>query len=242
MANQFPLTTFVAVTFAFTWALLPFASASVLVSLVALCGPAVGAIVTAALMGKQELSALGVRIREWRVPRRWYLFAALAPLVISLLAAGIEFVLGAHGPVYLRGVTVLEAAVFVLVIGEEIGWRGFALPLLLRRTTPWRASLAIGLVWGLWHLPLFRMEGMPQYGSPFGAYLLYTCALSVLLTFLALRTSMSVVIATLFHGAVNAFGFSNASADASARGWGNAIAYGAVAIVVALMAWRKIPK
>jgi membrane protease YdiL (CAAX protease family) len=99
---------------------------------------------------------------------------------------------------------------------------------------PWLASAAIGVLRALWHLPLFAMPAMPQYGSSFSAFIVYTMALSVLLTWLAQQTSGSVILATLFHGAVNTFGFANAAATPFQRGWANAMAYGLVAVLVVL--------
>ena len=147
--------------------------------------------------------------------------------------------LGAQGPVHLLPVSTLGVVVFVLVVGEEIGWRGFALPRLLRRFGPWAASVVLGTLWALWHLPLFYLAGMPQFGSPFLPFVGYTIALSIILTFLAQNTRGSVVIATLFHGAVNTLGLVNDGASASQRGWGNAIGYGLVALVVGTAAWSR---
>ena len=127
----------------------------------------------------------------------------------------------------------------MLVVGEEIGWRGFALPLLLERFGPWSASAVLGLMWALWHLPLFYMPGMPQYGTPFFSYVPYLIALSIILTVLAQKTRGSVAVATLFHGAVNTLGFVTVGADAVLRGWGNALSYGTVAILVSFFAWRR---
>jgi membrane protease YdiL (CAAX protease family) len=109
----------------------------------------------------------------------------------------------------------------------------------LTRLAPWRASVVLGVVWALWHLPLFYLAGMPQYGSPFMAFVAYTTALSIILTILSQHTGGSVVIATLFHGAVNTFLFVNASATPGQRGWGNAVSYGVVAAAAAPVAWRK---
>ena len=82
------------------------------------------------------------------------------------------------------------------------------------------------------------MAGMPQFGSPFLALVVYTIALSIILTFLALQTRCSVIIATLFHGAVNTFGLMNTAADANMRGWGNAMAYGLTAVAVMFIPTR----
>jgi membrane protease YdiL (CAAX protease family) len=240
-ARRYPLGTFLLLTFAFTWVLLPAARASIAVSLVALCGPAVAALATAALRGSPDLRDLTARITLWRVPVRWYAVALLAPLPISALACWIEVLLGAPGPIRLAPIAPLQAIVFLLVIGEEIGWRGFALPILLSRWGPWRASVALGVVWALWHLPLFYLPGMPQFGSPFVPFIAYTSALSILLTILAQRTRGSVVIATLLHGAVNTFLFVNAAATPVQRGWGNALSYGLAAVAAGVVRWRSRP-
>ena len=241
LARRWPVATFFVLTFVFTWALLPLASRSVAFALLALFGPAAGAFVTASLIGRSERRALGARIVAWRVRWIWYTLALLAPVAISALAAGIETLAGASGSIHLQAITPLQAVVFVMVLGEEIGWRGFALPHLLPRLGPWRASILLGAVWALWHLPLFYMRGMPQYGSPFAPYVLYTISLSILLTVFGRGTGHSVVIATLFHGAVNTFGFVNAAATPVQRGWGNAASYGLVALVAGLLLWRDRP-
>jgi membrane protease YdiL (CAAX protease family) len=241
LARRAPLTTFCLLAFGFTWALLPFASRSVVMGLVALCGPAVAALATAALTGPEARRDLFGRIARWRVPAGIYAAALLAPFPISALARGFETLGGAAGPVQFMPVSPLQFVVFVLVVGEEIGWRGYLLPRLLPRTGPWRASATVGLLWALWHLPLFSMPGMPQYGSPFPAFVLYTTALSVLLTILAQRTGGSVAIATLFHGAVNTLGLVNEDATPMLRGWANAAAYGLIAAIAGLLAWSRRP-
>jgi membrane protease YdiL (CAAX protease family) len=237
-ARQRPLITFFVLAFAFTWALLPVAHLSIAVSLVALLGPAVAAFLTAGLSGSAAWQDLRARVALWRVPVIWYLLALLLPVAISLLRTGIEQLAGVEGPVTFQPVTTLSPIVFVLVAGEEIGWRGFALPRLLGRLGPWGASAMLGVLWALWHLPLFYMAGMPQYGTPFMSYVPYLVALSVILTALVERTRGSVITATVFHGAVNTFGVTT-TATASQRGWSNAVSYGAVAILVGVIAWRS---
>jgi membrane protease YdiL (CAAX protease family) len=230
-----------ALTFLFTWALLPWAQSSIAVSLIALCGPAVAAGTVALLGIDDDRHGLKTRLTEWRVRPRWYVLALTLPVAISLVRSGVEHTWGARGAVHVQTIAPLSVIVFVLVAGEEIGWRGFALPRLLRRFGPWIASVILGVIWAVWHLPLFRMPGMPQYGSPFPAFVIYTISLSVILTFLALGTRGSVIIATLFHGAVNTFGFVNTAAHASMRGWSNAVSYGLVALVVVAVSWHPRP-
>ncbi|MFO1003911.1 MAG: CPBP family intramembrane glutamic endopeptidase [Planctomycetaceae bacterium] len=121
---------------------------------------------------------------------------------------------------------------FILVIGEEIGWRGFALPLLLQSFGATSSSVIIGTMWAIWHPPLFLMTSMPQYGSPFLPFVIYTVSLSTILTFLYSRTHGSIIVSTLFHGAVNTIGIVNVAASSELRGWSNALSYGLAVLVI----------
>jgi membrane protease YdiL (CAAX protease family) len=208
---------------------------SVLPALLALLGPAVAALVTSALRGPEAWRELRVRMTAWRVPLLWYAVALLLPVAVSLLRTGVELIAGAPRAVGLMQVSPLSAIVFVLVAGEEIGWRGYALPLLLTRFGPWTASVIVGVMWTLWHFPLFFMSAMPQYGTPFVSYVPYLIGLSITLTWLWQRTRGSVVIATVFHGAVNTFGVVTIGTDAILRGWGNAVAYGISAAIIGVV-------
>lgn len=231
-AAAHPLTMFFGLAFAFTWALLPLARLSVAVSLAALQGPALAALVTARLGGRDHVEDLRRRLVLWRVPIAAYVAALVLPWPITLFRSALEIATGAAAPLQIQPVSALSIVVFVLVAGEEVGWRGFALPRLLGRMGPWAASAVLGLLWAAWHLPLFFMPGMPQYGTPFLSYVPYLMALSLLLTAFAASTGGSVIIATLFHGAVNTFGVVAASATPAQRGWGNAVSYGLAAVIV----------
>lgn len=98
----------------------------------------------------------------------------------------------------------------ILVLGgplnEELGWRGFALPALQRQLSPRAASLVVGLFWAVWHLPLFWIPGASQEGLPLVPILAQIVALSVLFTWLYNRTRGSLLLALLFHAALNATG------------------------------------
>ena len=237
-ANSLTVITFFLLACAFTWVLLPFTEVSVAVALTALLGPAAAAFVTAALTGRDAWRDLLARLTSWRVSMRWYGLALLLPVVISLLRTGIELLAGAPRSVGVMPVSLLSAMVFVLVAGEEIVWRGLELQILLERFGPWRASVILGAMWSLWHLPLFFMTTMPQYGTPFVSYIPYLIALSIILTWLMQKTRGSVVIATLFHGAVNTFGVITIGTDAIIRGWGNAISYGVAAALIGFASRR----
>jgi membrane protease YdiL (CAAX protease family) len=72
----------------------------------------------------------------------------------------------------------------------------------LRDRSPLVAAILVGVVWALWHTPLYFIPGMPSYGGPFLAFAAWAMSLSFLLTWLWLGTR-SVVLATVMHGAAN---------------------------------------
>jgi membrane protease YdiL (CAAX protease family) len=91
---------------------------------------------------------------------------------------------------------------FFVGVAEETGWRGFAVPELLKQHSWPRVALQVGVVWALWHVPLFGSE-VTRVQLP--AFVLSVLAASVLTTFLFLRTGYSVPVLCAFHGMVDAF-------------------------------------
>jgi len=145
-------------------------------------------------------------------PSRWMALAFFFPLIVMSLAAAAHVALGGTLP---RSPAAdhpwLVAANFFLVflvggpVGEELGWRGYALPAMQRRWG-WRiASLMLGGAWALWHLPLFFVKGSAQSHLPMGLYALSTVASSVLFAWLYNRTMGSVLPVLVLHTAVNAW-------------------------------------
>jgi uncharacterized protein len=99
-------------------------------------------------------------------------------------------------------ITLVGLAVVTLVGGplsEEFGWRGFGLDILLERWGPVSGSLLTGLIWGVWHLPLFYMVGTSQSRLPFLLFCLNTIALSVIITWLYQSTKHSLAAPILLH-------------------------------------------
>ena len=82
---------------------------------------------------------------------------------------------------------------------EEFGWRGFALPKLQEHFSALTSSLLLGLLWGLWHLPLTL-----AYGDPVFPFLLKITAISVLITWVFNNTRGSMLLAMLCHASLNA--------------------------------------
>lgn len=87
--------------------------------------------------------------------------------------------------------------------GEELGWRGYALPRLAQRVGLATASLILGVIWAAWHLPLFVLPDSGSTGQSFLVYLLHVMALSVVASYLYWKTGGSLLIVMLLHAAVN---------------------------------------
>jgi len=179
---------------------------------VALVAGSFGPAAAGAALTKAEGRSLRAWLGEmavWRVPARWYLAAFGLPVLLGVLLGAGYLALG--GPLDLstlsrRLVTWLPAMLFVLVAGggnEEPGWRGYALPKLQERYSALTASLAIGVVWACWHLPLFAFS-IADYGSnPFVLYLPLVVATAVGFTWLYNSTRGSVLLAMILHAGFN---------------------------------------
>jgi membrane protease YdiL (CAAX protease family) len=201
----------------------------------ALFGPAAAALVVAALAeGRAGVRDLLRRVAIWRVGPAWYAVALGLPALLSLLVVGLGVALGAPAEVRFSDLSPLTLTLFVLVIGEELGWRGFALPRLQARFGALGASLLLGLLWAGWHLPNQFIPGLEVYGYGFPAFTAYVVAMTVLFTWLANYTRGSVLLAWLFHGAINTLIFINPTTDLVQRWWLSAAVYGAAALLVVL--------
>src|SRR5215213_6994019 len=147
LIKRYPLSAFFVLAYALSWWVYPLIQVSPIVGFVGLFGPALAAvIVVAAAEGKTGLRDLMGRILRWRVGVRWYVVALGLPAVLALLTAGMHLQLGAPTPVALGQLSILEPILFVLVLGEEIGWRGYALPRLLATRSMLWASLILGVL------------------------------------------------------------------------------------------------
>lgn len=237
VAKRYPLTLFFIIAFMLTWLFTGLIVVSPVFAVPGLLMPAMAAW-TVTNLGEGRFGALKLehRLKNWRVDPLWYLIALVLPLLLSLGIALGGFLVNADGPVTLVKLTPLAAILFVMAAGEEIGWRGYALPRLLDSFHPLAASIILGLMWGFWYLPMFFVEGSPVYGAPLAAHLVSIIALSVIFTWVYQNTRGSLAVAMLLHGAVSTFTFANAALPLESRWWLTAAVYLVAAIGVTIYA------
>jgi uncharacterized protein len=219
LIRRHPLVTFFLLAFGITWIVWVPRAAGVPVGVVGdawTWTPAIAALLAAALTGgRAAVRDLGARLVRWRIGWQWYLVVILGPIAFSLAVAGIYVLLGGSwadaAPLALREGPLLLLPLFLLILaltdglGEELAWRGFALPRLLTRYNALVASLVLGVLWGLWHLPLVWTEGATVYQLPVWLFLMDVTAKSVLFSWVFLHTRGSVLLAMLLHAATNLF-------------------------------------
>ncbi|WP_424983705.1 lysostaphin resistance A-like protein [Maritalea sp. S77] len=175
-------------------------------------GPFIAALITALIFtGGDGLKALLARGVKTKFAAKYYLIIIL---IFPLLIGGAFFaarLMGqdiAWGEAWDAPLVLPIAFLFILFLGgplqEEFGWRGILLPRLLDRKGPEFASLLIGLVWGLWHLPLFFIPTQTYYYErPIWGLVLSTSLISFFFTWLYKRTDGSIWAMLLLHTMYN---------------------------------------
>ena len=171
----------------------------------AVFGPAIAAfILVGRESGRDGIVQLLRRAIKTGFSTWWWLPTLLLMPLIGLLTAGILSLLGVEIPDWMAPtlVTALVTALFILFLGgglEEFGWRGYALDRMQNGQNAVVASLVLGFFWGMWHLPLFFIEGTTQEVIPLWQFILQIMVLSVLFTWLYNNTAGSLLVAILFH-------------------------------------------
>jgi CAAX protease family protein len=188
----------------------PFARPGTLLYLAAVFAPHASAVLcTVAQRGREGLRAFYGQVFR-RVPFRWGIVAIFVPPLVYLASDVIAVSLHQpHGAIFHpppRTLATLVLGQSAVVLGEEPGWRGFALPRLIERLGPNGGTLMLGVGWALWHLPLFAIPGTAQYHTPLLPFVITVTAWSMVITFLVLQ-SRSVIAAMLFHASANVCDF-----------------------------------
>lgn len=228
LIKSYPILTYVILAYAISWVIqLPeliamrgnyhFTERYLLLLNISSFGPSLAAIiVTVVTEGLAGVKTLLKRLLQWRVSWLVYLVTFFVfPLVFFLgyQVLGIQAADGENLLVFLTLVVAvpINALVGSIILGigplgEELGWRGFLLPHLLKRYGDFTSSVVLGLVWAFWHLPVFLFPewrgGIPIYLS-LVLYPLGTISIAYMMTKLHYWGNGSVLIAILFHGVIN---------------------------------------
>jgi membrane protease YdiL (CAAX protease family) len=234
---RYPLISFFVMAYAFSWIVwspwvlgedgaqvlppglsVPTSAARLLLAAGILAGPSLSAVImTATTEGRDGVRRLLGRLALWRVGMPWYLFSLLGVPLIMLLGTMIYSGnlpnLGAlGGPSYL--LSYLATYVFVMALGgplfEEMGWRGFALARMEALHGPLLASVILGVLWALWHLPEFLV---PSWAASSGGggilgitlFIVTAITFTIVITWVFNNTRASVLLAILVHTSIDAF-------------------------------------
>jgi len=220
LIRRHPLISFFVLAYALSWIIespLVFLQDSIsttqilVIQILASSIPSVLAIVlTALVLGRGALRKLLGRLLIWRVDLRWYLLIVLGPTALVLGALTFNTLLLGGPALSFFGMTLVPAVVFLAfmifpgsAMGEEIGWRGYALPRLQAGRSALAASLILGAFWSLWHLPLW-LAGAPS--NPLSLYPVFVIAIiasSVIYTWVYNSTGGSLLLLVLLHATFN---------------------------------------
>ncbi len=268
LIQNFPLLSFVVLNYVISWTFLypcyrillaapddTFPPLS-LIGLIGAYGPSFAALMIVAILhGKEGVRVLLKSFSKWKEHPGWYLYAILFPAVLYLIAAL------AHGhslPDIKQGLQNIPLALLIAIpfgpLGEELGWRGYFLPELLKKHSTVVSTIILGFVWTVWHLASFTYPGaaIPSFlGVGPWSVSLYLCEImaeSFVFTYVYLKTRGSLIIAILLHAGFNASaniaqGFFPSLSDPSAGREGVFVTYiiltGVTALGLALLSFRR---
>ena len=249
--RQHRLAAFFGLTFLLSWWSWPFYALDLAPTAFFPCGPLVAALVVIGVAeGKAGYRDLGARMIRWRVGWTWWLVAVGTPLAVLAVATVANVAIwGAPVPV-LATIAWSQLALGAAVrfvnpldgpLGEEPGWRGYALPQLQAERSPLVSGLVLAVFVALWHLPLVASGMLPPVGLPI------TFAITFVYVWLFNRTGGSVLMTMVFHiaqGTVSygALGFTGD--DAARMDWLVGVLWFALALGVIVFdrqAWRVAP-
>ena len=200
-------------TFAFTWGMvgviLMKAVPLEVGFMIATFGPTVSAVLICSFGGaagtlRNWLASYG----RWRVSPVAYL-VALSPLVIAAVGVAVNALVGGDFSVpetpFPTGflLSTFMASLLIGPLGEEGGWRGFALPRLQRRFGALISTLLLSLIWIVWHLPVWLLPDSPMSQDPFYLWAIYCIALTIVITVAYNRSGGSILVAMVGHFSAN---------------------------------------
>jgi len=179
-------------------------------------GPTISGIVTTIIFdGFSSVLNLLKKLITWKVPLKNYLYLIFLPILFVIIGIGLyNLFIGPIGAIdemaYLSIPTILWAGLYAGPLGEELGWRGVLLPEFQKRFSNLKSAVLIGIIWFIWHIPLFwapfgtLVSGEPLTILPVLTYFVMLICLSVIITWLVVNSKGSILIAILFHLSINA--------------------------------------
>lgn len=157
--------------------------------------------------GRAGVARLLGRIGRYEVSPYLYVFALGYMAAARLCAAGLHRIVSGEWPQFGETPVVVMVAAIALSTwvqaGEELGWRGYALPRLASRLGLRAASVVLGVIWAVWHLPLFYLATTDSFGQSFPVYLLHVTAISVMMAWLYWKSGESLLLVMMMHASIN---------------------------------------
>lgn len=224
--HKHPVALFILFTYAFSWIcwipILPYINADVFSSpthvifflLLGGYSPSIAAIVVSMLAsGRKGITQLLGKLKIMKVGLKWYIISLLTAPVLLLLATIVYTTNGGelgwtNYNVFLFLPVFFLIAAFFGPLGEELGWRGYLLPLVEKHGF-FAASIFVGVIWTFWHAPLFwaaegtSISGVPVTFYTVSKYLLFVTGTSLIYTWIYQNTRKSVFLAILIHMSSN---------------------------------------
>ena len=162
---------------------------------------------------KDGVSKLVAGWKKWRVHPKWYLLA-VSPMFVYLISAGIYIALGGIPPgptsnplLGLGFPAIVILTIFTGATGEELGWRGFALPRLQKRYTALISSVLLGFYWGIWHIPMWILFNSPFTIESTLFFVSNTILSSIVITCICNNTRGSILLASIHHWSTNLWSY-----------------------------------
>jgi membrane protease YdiL (CAAX protease family) len=248
MVRRHPIVAFFVLAYAISWVGMAGYAAGLLPEPLFLpCGPLVAALVVIGLTeGRPGYRRLLARMTRWRVGVVWWVVAIALPVAMVLATAGLAALAGAPAPAPAWGTAMLAVGLYLVnplggALGEEPGFRGYALPRMQAARSPLASALLLGVLVAGWHAPLVAVGLLGAIG------LVATVAITVVYVWLFNRTGGSALITLVAHAVQDGFTFGGlgyGAADAARAEY----LYCLVVVVVAVAlvvgdrgAWRAAP-
>ncbi len=197
--KKYPLAAYFIFTFAITW------SAIFYVPFFAYFGPTISAIIiTGMLEGWTGIRRLIGRTFEWRVGLQWYLFVLFSTAVLGLVSIGLYITLFEKSYALTFPIIPLISVSLISGFREEYGWRGFALPRLLKKYNALTASIILGIIHATWHFtPLSLINNAPELLL----FILGVIPITVFFTWIYNNTKGTMLLPVLFHMIIDVTGY-----------------------------------